>query len=221
MFDPRREHSSIPTAKVSSRRAQGLSRLAAPSRPPEGLGLDWPEHGGTLKRIGLEAAGIWAGLGVNVSHCADEVSCRSFLCGRCRSQVLVCRECDRGQNYCIGTCAQEARRDKQREARRRYQATPRGRAMHAARSRRYRARERCVTDHGLANEQKTGPFLKSEVGEALSEPSSSRKSPPQWLCHHCRRSASAFVRLSKLRPRHNRRKNGQISRRGLLRSRPT
>lgn len=170
---------------------------------------------------GLEATGICAGLGVNVSHCADEVSCRSFLCGRCRSRVLVCRECDRGQIYCIGTCAQEARRDKQREARRRYQATPRGRAVHAARSRRYRARGPCVTDHGLANEQKAGPFLESQVGEALSEPSSSRKSPPQWLCHHCRRSASAFVRLSALRPRRNRRKNGQISRRGPLRSRPT
>src|SRR5580700_1820453 len=42
-FDPRREHSSIPTANSRSRRAQGLSRLAASSRPPEGLGLDWPE----------------------------------------------------------------------------------------------------------------------------------------------------------------------------------
>src|SRR5271163_2798111 len=51
-FDPRREHSSVPTAKLHSRRAQGLSRLAASSRPPEGLGLDWPEHGGMLERIG-------------------------------------------------------------------------------------------------------------------------------------------------------------------------
>ena len=33
-FDPRREHSSVPTARCRSRRAQGLSRLAAPSRPP-------------------------------------------------------------------------------------------------------------------------------------------------------------------------------------------
>jgi len=40
------------TAETRSHRAQGLSRLAAPSRPPEGLGLDWPEHGGTLDRIG-------------------------------------------------------------------------------------------------------------------------------------------------------------------------
>jgi hypothetical protein len=55
-FDPRREHSSVPTAKSRSRRAQGLSRLAASSRPPEGLGLDWPEHDGTLDRSGLQAA---------------------------------------------------------------------------------------------------------------------------------------------------------------------
>jgi len=55
-FDPRREHSFVPTAKSRSRRAQGLSRLAASSRPPEGLGLDWPEHGGTLVRIGAGGA---------------------------------------------------------------------------------------------------------------------------------------------------------------------
>src|SRR5580700_3323843 len=54
-FDPRREHSSIPTANSRSRRAQGLSRLAASSRPPAGLGLDWPEHGGILTGSGLEA----------------------------------------------------------------------------------------------------------------------------------------------------------------------
>jgi len=150
--------------------------------------------------------------------CVDEVSCRMFLCARCRSQVFVCRRCDRGHIYCIGPCAQEARRDNQREARRRYQATPRGRIMHAARSRRYRARGRCVTDHGLANEQKVGPLLESEVDEALGEPSSRRKSPPPWFCHRCRRSASAFVRLSSLRPTRQRGKNGQIRRRG--RSRP-
>src|SRR5580704_17689181 len=55
-FDPRREHSSIPTANSRSRRAQGLSRLAASSRPPAGLGLDWPEHGGILDRIGAGGA---------------------------------------------------------------------------------------------------------------------------------------------------------------------
>jgi hypothetical protein len=45
--------------------------------------------------------------------CIDEVSCRMFLCARCRSQVFICRRCDRGHIYCIGTCAQEARCDNQ------------------------------------------------------------------------------------------------------------
>src|SRR5271168_3698729 len=51
---------------------QGLSRLAAPSRPPEGLGLDWPEHGGRLKRIGLEAAEICA----RTAHVGHSRPCR-------------------------------------------------------------------------------------------------------------------------------------------------
>jgi len=151
--------------------------------------------------------------------CIDEVSCRMFLCARCRSQVFVCRRCDRGHIYCIRTCAQEARRDNQKEARRRYQATPRGRAMHAARNRRYRARGRCVTDQGPDNEHRAGPSLASDVDGALSQPTSSATLLPQWLCHHCRHSGSGLVRLSALRPRDDRRKKTQISRRGS-RSRP-
>ena len=88
--------------------------------------------------------------------CVDQAPCRVFLCARCRCQVLVCRRCDRGQLYCAGTCAQKARRDRQREARRRYQATLRGRAMHADRSRRYRARQQRVTHHGLTKPDNEG-----------------------------------------------------------------
>ena len=149
--------------------------------------------------------------------CVDDASCRMFLCARCRSQVVVCRLCDRGQIYCVGTCAQEARRDRQREARRRYQATPRGRAMHADRNRRYRARQHRVTDHGLSKEHETGPLPGLEVRAALSEPSSSRSSRGYRLCHHCGRSASTFLRLSMLRPARHRGKTSHISRycRGL------
>jgi hypothetical protein len=103
--------------------------------------------------------------------CPDEVSCRMFLCGRCRSQVLICRRCDRGQIYCIGTCAQLARRDRQREARRRYQATPRGRAMHAERSRRYRARQPGVTDHGSSKNSEPGLPPRVDAHAAVNEPS--------------------------------------------------
>jgi hypothetical protein len=36
---------------------------------------------------------------------------RFFLCGRCRKQVLICSDCDRGQIYCTDGCAQRARRE--------------------------------------------------------------------------------------------------------------
>ena len=131
--------------------------------------------------------------------CIDEVSCRIFLCICCRRQVLVCRRCDRGQIYCTGTCAQEARREKQRNARQRYQATPRGRAMHAERNRRYRARVRRVTDHGPVIEQETGLLRRLEGSEALRKPSPERISPFHSHCHHCGRSASSSLRQSALR----------------------
>ena len=56
MFDPRREHSSVPTAIVTAaarRVCQGWPRLRG---HPSGLGLDGPEHGGTL-----DCAGIYGG----------------------------------------------------------------------------------------------------------------------------------------------------------------
>jgi hypothetical protein len=73
---------------------------------------------------------------------------RLFLCLRCRQQVVICSRCDRGQVYCDRECASEVRRSRQRQGRRRYQASERGRQMHADRSRRYRARGRRVTDQG-------------------------------------------------------------------------
>ena len=127
--------------------------------------------------------------------CAEEASCRMLLCGRCRSQVLVCRRCDRGQVYCAGTCAQQARRHHQREARRRYQATPCGRSMHADRNRRYRVRQRSVTDQGPLKEHEAGLLPGVEAHGPVSEQSPSRSPSRDWRCHFCRQAASAFVRL--------------------------
>jgi hypothetical protein len=82
------------------------------------------------------------------SGCKGSPYPRLFLCLRCRDQVVICSRCDRGQVYCGRECASEVRRSKQRKARRRYQASERGRQLHADRNRRYRARGRRVTDQG-------------------------------------------------------------------------
>lgn len=156
-----------------------------------------------------------------VATCSDGVSCRMFLCGCCRSQVLVCRCCDRGQIYCINTCAQKVRAERQREARRRYQATPRGRAMHAERNRRYRDRMRSVTDHGPSNEPERRPSFNLDGGTTLSQPAPSRESPGLLFCHNCGSSASAFLRRSPLRTRRHRTIKRQIgSSASRLRRRP-
>jgi hypothetical protein len=84
-FDPRREHSFVPTARshaVARRACQGWPRL---SRPPEGLGLDWPEHGGILDRIETAGArhivGKFKPVVLRQIHAAgDTLSTRTIWC---------------------------------------------------------------------------------------------------------------------------------------------
>jgi hypothetical protein len=137
---------------------------------------------------------------VCTSGCASSFSCRLFLCGRCRRQVLVCRRCDRGQVYCGPDCALEKRRSSQREARRRYQATDRGRQMHADRSRKYRARGRRVTDQGPA--PGTTPSRQPET----ARPAAMAAQPPVMIaagrvtaCYRCGDPVFDMVRLSPIR----------------------
>lgn len=134
------------------------------------------------------------------SRCADDAICRFYLCARCRRQTLVCKRCDRGQIYCGRACALEARHCRQREARARYQATVRGREMHAQRSRQYRARRRSVTDQGampprIDNE----PVAPVNGGAAANRPAIVAAPLLATSCHHCRKPASDFVRLDPIR----------------------
>ena len=76
---------------------------------------------------------------------------RRFLCARCRAPVLVCSACDRGQIYCASGCSVLARRQSQRAAARRYQCSRCGRFMHAARTRRWRARQAVSASLALAS----------------------------------------------------------------------
>lgn len=126
----------------------------------------------------------------------DEAVCRFFLCGLCRRQAFVCRPCDRGQIYCSETCARQARRDRQREARRRHQATPRGRAMHANRNRCYRTRKRCVTDQGPVDEGKKSLLLEMRAISDPNRPRSSTEFVELRFCHSCGCAVSKFLRLT-------------------------
>lgn len=144
-------------------------------------------------------------------ECENTTSFRLFLCLSCRAQVVICRRCDRGQSYCGANCALEARRCKQREARRRYQTSDRGRQMHVQRSRRYRARNGGVTDQGSKN---TG------IDENADHPTNSTTAiaapraavvaaRPLTTCCRCARQGSGFVFLDSSVPSRRRLDHGR------------
>lgn len=93
-------------------------------------------------------------------------SARLFYCGRCRTQTVVCSACDRGQIYCSGTCAQEARKESLRRAGRRYAQTRKGQFNAAKRQRDARRRRKeKVTHQGIQADVQSGvvPGLENPV----------------------------------------------------------
>jgi hypothetical protein len=90
---------------------------------------------------------------------------RSYQCARCLCPVVICSRCDRGNRYCPGGCAKQARRDSLRRAAARYQRTRQGRFSHAARQQRYRARQRQkVTHQGSTRPALDAPLLCKPAG---------------------------------------------------------
>jgi hypothetical protein len=79
---------------------------------------------------------------------------RLYTCARCHALVVICAACDRGNFYCGRICSARSRREKQRASNRRYQATERGRQLHAARAARYRRR---LAGHSGVTEQGSQP----------------------------------------------------------------
>jgi hypothetical protein len=143
---------------------------------------------------------------------------RLYVCVRCRTQVLICRCCDRGQIYCASGCAREVRSDAQRAAGRRYQASRRGRLTHAARARRWRARRKNVTHQGSpAQPARDGlsvdalsPARRSAAKSLCRVATRSRGQRPEWWrCHWCGCRCPPHVRIGFLPRRWRGRTRGE------------
>jgi hypothetical protein len=74
-------------------------------------------------------------------------SARVFNCERCHQQVIICSHCDRGNIYCAGQCATQARKEKTAKAQKTYQQSPKGRETHAQNQMDYRQRQREKVTH--------------------------------------------------------------------------
>lgn len=120
---------------------------------------------------------------------------RRFLCALCRSAVLICSHCDRGQRYCSAACSHQARSCAQRAAAKRYQDSRKGRHAHARRQGQWRARQQTVTHQG-SPPPPCADVLPSGDATALNPDASQR-----CKCQFCGRSVSAFVRQDFMRCR--------------------
>jgi len=124
---------------------------------------------------------------------------RLFNCARCACQVVICSHCDRGQIYCAGSCAQQARRESLQQAGQRYQAGRPGQLSHAARQARYRERQQQKVTHqgslprsrhdSLVQQLK---WLLKEIASSTIRPNSTNEG--ELRCHFCHQSCSSFVR---------------------------
>ena len=151
---------------------------------------DYPTDGGVRPRLVCDRAQAEPGLG------------RLFLCASCRAQVIVCSCCDRGQVYCAGSCAAQARRQTLLDAGARFQASPSGRRAHAARMGRYRGRREIVTHHGSpppGTDDLVTPDATTAVPDAAFPADGPR--PPVPHCHWCGRRCLAQLRQGFLRRR--------------------
>jgi hypothetical protein len=109
-------------------------------------------------------------------------SARLFLCACCRDQVLLCSHCDRGQQYCSRACSGISRRQRRRDAAKRYQCSPRGQLKHAARTACWRRRRRSmrkyaargdvdkVTHQGCPDAGVEHPLLACDTPDASETP---------------------------------------------------
>ena len=117
----------------------------------------------------------------------ERTTLRLMTCAKraCSSLFAVCGACDRGRRFCSAECAADARRAAVRLAGRAYQASPRGRLLHAARQARYRERARAVTHQPV-------PAQHEVAGKAHPEPASVAANPrcssaPAFACLGCGR----------------------------------
>ena len=139
------------------------------------------------------------------SH-AEAASARLFLCAGCRMQVVICSCCDRGQIYCAGDCARQARRRSLKCAGQRYRNSPPGRRRHAARQGRYRARCKKVTHQG-SPPMPADDLLPPGSAESASDAIAPQDRPRRTVahCHWCGRRCPDLLRQGLLRRRGRRR----------------
>ena len=120
-------------------------------------------------------------------------SARMYSCCRCQAQVIICSRCDRGQRYCAGGCAVDARSASLKRAGKKYQSTRAGRFNNAARQKRHRERQKQIVTHQGSQLVTSHDVLKAE-SHWLEKAKKHDQNGRHLICHHCGAVCDPFLR---------------------------
>ncbi len=129
-------------------------------------------------------------------------SARLYHCVRCHRQVLICSFCDRGNIYCAGNCSELSRKEKRKEAQKRYEETDKAKKAKAKRQQQYRQRKKQKATH---QGSKTSPLYDLLLIELEKLKKQLQKchftNCIHHCCHFCGVACSNFLRNFFLEPK--------------------
>jgi len=136
-----------------------------------------------------------------------QATARIYNCERCHRQVKICNHCDRGNIYCKD-CSLPVRRNKQREAGKRYQQTFQGKQNNAARQNRFREAQHKKNIENVAQDKKVthqgsssapSPSSCHQASEPGAGGSQDQQSTGKYFCHFCSCDVSDYLRQDFIR----------------------
>ena len=122
-------------------------------------------------------------------------SARLFQCALCSRQTVICRHCDRGQQYCSAECSDKARQISLKRANEKYRRSTRSQHANAQRQRRYRQRQqKKVTYQGSPPAEVSVSWLLSVITVVLASSNPVTRGFGCTRCHFCQRRIHPFLR---------------------------
>ena len=118
---------------------------------------------------------------------------RLFNCVLCNNPALICRDCDRGQQYCSDACRHKARQNSLKRASKKYAKSRKGKLNNAQRQKRFRERQRNkVTHQGSCLVASHVEVVKPK--QPIKQRLKMRYPLSSCRCHMCGRQCSPFFR---------------------------
>ena len=129
-------------------------------------------------------------------------SARLYNCARCNCQVIICSHCDRGNIYCAGDCSDLSRKEKLKEARKRYEKTTKAKIAKAQRQQNYRQRKKEKTTHQGSTRLRLYDLLLIELEKQKNQIKKCHfTNCIHHCCHFCGSQCLEFLRLFFLEPK--------------------